>query len=98
MNLGCEADISDLQPAVAQLITKDLKVEVKGDEEGVFSWTDESLKKGSAKKSWSAKIIQVKDGGKYEVEFDNVHAGTKGEAGYIPNFRKTLRATQFRIL
>jgi hypothetical protein len=95
-NLGCEADISNLQPAVAQLITKDLKVEVKGDEKGVFSWTDES--KGSAKKSWSAKIIQVKNGGYYELEFDNVSAGTKGEEGYVQNVRKTLRATQFRIL
>ena len=95
-NLGCEADMWNLQPAVAQLIMKDLKVEVKGDEKGVFSWTDES--KDSAKKSWSAKIIQVKDGGKYEVEFDNVQLGTKGKEGFVPNFRRTLRATQFRIL
>ena len=29
-NLDCNADISNLQPAVAQLITKDLKVEVHG--------------------------------------------------------------------
>ena len=96
--MGCKNhDISKL-PSIAQLITKGLMVEVKGDEEGAFGWSSEALKNGDDKKSWSAKIIQVKDGGKYEVEFDNVHAGTKGEAGYIPNFRKTLRATQFRIL
>jgi hypothetical protein len=100
--MGCKNhDISKL-PSIAQLITKGLKVEVKGDEEGAFGWSSEALKKGDDKKSWSAKIIQVKDGGNYdsiyEVEFDNVQSGTKGEDGYVPNIRKTLRATQFRIL
>ena len=100
--LGCENhDISNLylQPAVAQLITKGLKVEVKGNEEGAdFKWSEAAVKQGSPLCSHAARIVAVKDGGKYEVEFDNVTSGKFGTKGYKPHIRRTLRATQFRIL
>ena len=91
-------DISSL-PAVAQLITKDLKVEVKGDEEGInWNWTEKAVKDGLPSESHAATITAVRDDGQYEVEFDHICSGTKGEDGYVPNVHKTLRATQFRIL
>ena len=100
--LGCENhDISNiyLQPTVAQLITKGLKVEVKGNEEGAdFKWSEAAVKQGSPLCSHAARIVAVKDGGKYEVEFDNVTSGKFGTKGYKPHIRRTLRATQFRIL
>ena len=91
-------DISSL-PAVAQLITKDLKVEVKGDEEGInWNWTEKAVKDGMPSQSHAARIVAVRGDGQYEVEFDDVCSGTKGKDGYVPNVHKTLRATQFRIL
>ena len=91
-------DISSL-PAVAQLITKGLKVEVKGNEKGVdFDWSEVAIKQGSPLRSHAARIVAVRGDGQYEVEFDYVTWGTKGEDGYVPNVHKTLRATQFRIL
>ena len=101
-NLGCENhDIYNLylQPFVAQLITKGLKVEVKGNEKGVnFYWSAKAKERGFHLQSHAARIVAVKDGGKYEVEFDHVTSGTFGTKGYKTNVRKTLRATQFRIL
>ena len=97
-NLGCaNHDISNLylQPAVAKLIPKGLKVEVKGNEPGVFNWSAEAKERGTEKQSWSAKIIQVKDGGKYEVEFDNV---TTGSGTKKKPHRLILSASQYRIL
>ena len=84
-----------MQPAVAKLIPKGLKVEVKGNEPGVFNWSAEAKERGTEKQSWSAKIIQVKDGGKYEVEFDNV---TTGSGTKKKPFRLELSASQYRIL
>ncbi len=101
-NLGCENhDIYNLcfHPALEQLITKGLKVEVKGNEKGVnFKWSAKAKERGTHLQSHAARIVAVKDGGKYEVEFDHVSSGTFGTKGYKSHFRKTLRATQFRIL
>ena len=99
-NLGCENhDIYNLcfHPALEQLITKGLKVEVKGNEKGVnFNWSAKAKERGVLLKSHAARIVAVRGDGQYEVEFD--HVVDDGTKGYKPHFRTTLRATQFRIL
>ena len=95
-NLGCEADISNLQPAVAQLITKDLKVEVKGSEEGVWSWNEKAKKDGLPSQSHAATITAVRGDGQYDVKFDSIYSNP--ETPEQEFCVKTLRATQFRIL
>ena len=88
-------DISSL-PAVAQLITKDLKVEVKGDEEGVWHWTDKAVKDGLPSQSHAATITAVRGDGQYDVKFDSIYSNP--ETPEQEFCVKTLRATQFRIL
>ena len=101
-NLGCaNHDISNLylQPAVAQFITKGLKVEVKGNEHGVnWNWSENAKEKGVLLQSHAARIVAVRGDGQYEVEFDHVTSGTATGSYKPPHFRTTLRATQFRIL
>ena len=101
-NLGCaNHDISNLylQPAVAQFITKGLKVEVKGNEHGVnWNWSENAKEKGVLLQSHAARIVAVRGDGQYEVEFDHVTSGTATGGYKPPHFRTTLRATQFRIL
>ena len=92
-NLGCEADISNLQPAVAQLITKDLKVEIHGKH---INWTDDAKKKGLPSKFHTGKLVKMDDAsGLYEVELDDVfwHHGTPQQKKY----RGTFSAQNFRI-
>ena len=94
MNLGCEADISNLQPAVAQLITKDLKVEIHGKH---INWTDDAKKKGLPSKFHTGKLVKMDDAsGRYEVELDSIvwNAGTPQEKKY----RDKFSAQNFRIL
>ena len=87
MTLGCEADISNLQPAVAQLITKGLKVEVTGNNVcNHENWRND--------KDWYPGFIkEVRQNGKFEVEFDRLTL----PGGKTP-WTKVLTAVQFRIL
>ena len=88
MNLGCEADISNLQPAVAQLITKDLKVEVLGNN----VCTHENWKNNQ---NWYPGFIkEVRKDGKFEVEFDKL---TRTTDGVTTPWTNVLKAKQFRI-
>ena len=89
MTLGCEADISDLQPAVAQLITKDLKVEVLGNN----VCTHENWKNNQ---NWHPGFIkEVRKDGKFEVEFDKL---TRTTDGVTTPWTNVLKAKQFRIV
>ena len=93
-NLGCEADMWNLQPAVAQLITKDLKVEIHGKH---INWTDDAKKKGLPSKFHTGKLVKMDDAsGRYEVELDSIvwNAGTPQEKKY----RDKFSAQNFRIL
>ena len=89
-NLGCENhDISNLylQPAVAQLITKGLKVEVTGNNVcNHENWRND--------KDWYPGFIkEVRQNGKFEVEFDRLTL-----PGVKTPWTKVLTAVQFRIL
>ena len=89
-NLGCENhDISNLylQPAVAQLITKGLKVEVTGNNVcNHENWRND--------KDWHPGFIkEVRQNGKFEVEFDRLTL-----PGVKTPWTKVLTAVQFRIL
>ena len=62
--------VSNLQPAVAQLITKDLKVEIQGN---TSYWTDDAKKKGGTSKFHTGKLVKMDDAsGRYEVELDSI--------------------------
>ncbi len=89
-NLGCENhDISNLylQPAVAQHITKGLKVEVTGNNVcNHENWRND--------KDWYPGFIkEERQNGKFEVEFDRLTL-----PGVKTPWTKVLTAVQFRIL
>ena len=98
-NLGCaNHDISNLylQPAVAKLIPKGLKVEVKGNEPGVdWNWSKAAVEKGTPLRSHVATITALRDDGGFEVECDNVTTGSGMDKKPL---RLELSASQYRIL
>ena len=86
-NLGCDADISNLQPAVAQLITKDLKIEVYGNN----VCNHENWKNN---KDWHRGFIkEVHKNGKFKVQFDTLTG-----KGVTTPWTNVLKAKQFRIV
>ena len=87
-------ECAPLQPAVAQLITKDLKVEIHG--RHINNWTDDAKKKGLPLQFHTGKLVKMDDeSGLYEVELDSIvtNAGTPQEKKY----RDTFSAQNFRI-
>ena len=98
-NLGCaNHDISNLylQPAVAKLIPKGLKVEVKGNEPGVnWNWSEKAVERGTPLRSHVATITALRDDGGFEVECDNVTTGSGMDKKPL---RLELSASQYRIL
>ena len=88
-NLRCDADMWNLQPAVAQLITKDLKIEVCGHNVCAHeNWKD-------IKKWHRAFIKEVRQNGKFKVQFETLTGTTDG---VTTPWTKVLTAEQFRIL
>ena len=98
-NLGCaNHDISNLylEPAVAKLIPKGLKVEVKGNEPGVnWNWSEKAVERGTPLRSHVATITALRDDGGFEVECDNVTTGSGMDKKPL---RLELSASQYRIL